>query len=214
MAQHSPHNALTIYDFCANNRVEVIMQPSGIYNCFINYKEGDRPWGEGPNVLDAIENGVIMYLRYYSKRGFNSISSNKSVNIDPKELQKFFSTGGRIFWYYLAHKYEKKNIIAHYENEAMQENPDFVSTMRFLVQKAKETIEDINTKLYDRIPAINNIWIQCIVYYESFIMEKYENNKFIMDLLEKSPAEDKEAFNRLQKVMTDIDTEIQTLDNE
>jgi hypothetical protein len=205
-----------IYEFCANNRVESTMAPNGVYNCYINYRDGDRPWGSGKNVLDAIENGVVTFLRHHANRGFQQpqhkmLPASGVPALPPDQLAHFLSYESFIFWYWFAVKYNKTAVIDQYEQQAQQKHPSLVNTIRFLVEKAEATIKDINTKLYEKIPAINNVWIQAIVYYESFIAEKYENNKIIMDMIEKNVPEDREAFHRIQKQIGKVDEEIQTL---
>ncbi len=190
---------------------------NGVYQCFINYNQGDRPWGNGDNCLDAIEHGVVMYLRHNSKRGFQQPAQQQPQQLsvkkfDPQEMGYFFSFEARIFWYYFAKKYNKERLIAHYEAEAMKANPDFVNSMRFLVEVATKTIDDINAKLYEKIPAIHNVWIQSIVYYESLLLERYENAQVIRDLISKTGEEDKQGFKGIQKTIAEIDKEIQTLD--
>lgn len=213
----------TIYDFCKANRVEVTMGQNGIYNCYINYQEGDRPWGNGTNILDAIDNGVVTYLRNQSShRSYHPQQPRKQQEaqiyqptnvqpLPPDKLAHYLSFEGRIFWYWFARKYKKDHIITEYEQHAQDTHPSLLNTIRFIVDKAANTIENINTLLYEKIPAIHNIWIQAIVYYESFAAEKYENNKTIMDLVEKTSAQDREAFHRIQEQIAKIDEEIQTI---
>lgn len=207
----------TIYDFCKANRVEATMSPTGVYNCYINYTDSDtRPWGTGTNVLDAIDNGVVNYIRHHSQRGFHQpqkAQQSASPNYQPKDLINFFNFEGRIFWYWFARKYGKQNLINYYENEAKKANPDFLNQMKYLIEHAVKSIDDINTRLFNEFPAIHNIWIQSIVYYESFEREIYENNKKIMELIEKQKPEDRKAFQEIQKTIAKIDEEIQKIED-
>lgn len=200
----------TIYSFVQANRVEVTCQPgTTIHNCYINYKgEGDRPWGSGGNILDAIERGVINYLNMHSQNVAYPQAHPYKKLPSKLEFREFALKDDFIFYYWFACKNNIAHLIQHYEEQAYRHGDIMLDSIKFIVVKAKETIENINAVMDNKYPAIYNLLIQPIVYYESLKTEKYENLIVVRDILAKSNDEYRKDFADRQERMLTIETEI------
>lgn len=195
---------MTVYSFVQQNRVEVVFNRSGKYDCYINFKEGDKPWASASNALDAIDAAVTNYIQ----------SSRGPKNIDKEEndkLRLFLSRDALFIWYFYARKYDKKKIVSFYENLASVTHGSYLHILRLIFDKVNEAVDNPGLKLDDNYPALNNIFIQALVYHESLAKEKYETNKIIFDMHDKLKQEDKEAFDKIQDTIKKIETEIQNI---
>lgn len=201
---------MTVFEFCKEHRVEVIMGRAGIYECWIDYQQGDRPWGTGTNCLDAIDNGVVNYLKIKAQQ---MQKTTGTIDIDVSECTKFFSTEGLIFWYYFACKYNLPKYTEYYEKKCMEKGPGYKEIMQHITYNANETIKDINLIVHG-YPAVHNIFVQAIVYYESLKQDIFENAAVIRDLIKKTSERDQEGFYRIQNTIAEIDIEIQKLRDE
>ena len=57
----------SILEFTKNNKVEVMLEQDLQYSCFVNYKEGDRPYGSGLTPLWAMIDGINKYKEHGRK---------------------------------------------------------------------------------------------------------------------------------------------------
>ena len=195
---------MTVYEFVQQNRVEVVFNKAGYYDCYINFKEGDKPWGRGPNALDALDNGVANYTHSLN-HGPKNLQNEKLEN---EKLRQFLSKEALFVWYFYAKKYDKRKVVAYYENLAVQTHPSYLNILRFIYDKVNEAVQNPQAKITDNYPALNNIFIQALVYHESLAQERYENNKIISDMRSTLSEEDKTAFDGIQKTIVEIEKEI------
>lgn len=195
---------MTVYEFVQQNRVEVVFNKAGYYDCYINFKEGDKPWGRGPNALDAMDNGVANYTHSLN-HGPKNLQNEKLEN---EKLRQFLSKEALFVWYFYAKKYDKRKVVAYYENLAVQTHPSYLNILRFIYDKVNEAVQNPQAKITDNYPALNNIFIQALVYHESLAQERYENNKIISDMRSTLSEEDKTAFDGIQKTIVEIEKEI------
>lgn len=198
---------MTVYEFCKQNRVEVVFNKAGYYDCYINFKEGDKPWGRGPNALDAMDNGVANYSHSQNHAPVN-LQNEKEEN---EKLRLFLSKEALFIWYFYAKKHGKNKVVAYYENLAMQTNPSYLNILRFIFDKVNEAVQNPEAKITDNYPALNNIFIQALVYHESLAQERYENNKIISEMRSMLSKEDKESFGRIQDTIVKIEEEVQKI---
>lgn len=203
---------MTIYDFVVQNRVEVTMNPDNSYSCYINYKPGDKPWGKGSNCLQAIDDAVVNYIN--SGTLPPPPLTAEQIQKENDAMRLFLSKDALFIWYFFARKYNMQNIINHYENIALNRNPHYLSSLRFLYTKVNEVIDDPTTKITPEYDAINNIFVQALVYYESLKMEKYNNNALIKGMISKLTKSDQIAFDKIQETIETVDNEIQKIPTE
>jgi hypothetical protein len=201
---------MTLHDFIMNNRVEVTMDEKGIYNCYINYKEGDKPYGKSKsNCLEAIDAGVMNYMQFHNlQRNAQPVQQSAA-----DELRKFLTTEALFIWYFYARKYNITKIVNHYENLAQDTHPEYLNAIRFMYDTVNKAIDNPQLEIMKDYAAINNVFIQALVYYESLKIEKYETNSVINKLVKNLSAEDQDAFYKVQKTVELIDSEIQTITN-
>lgn len=199
---------MTIFEFCENNRVEVVYNKQGQHECYINFKEGDKPWGIGVNALDAIDRGVNAYVHKN-----NIINQNLTPEEQQKAVTKFLSTEGLFAWYYFSKKYNKQTLINHYEHVASTINPLYLASLKFLYDKTVETLHNPKSVIKDDYESLNNVFIQSLVYYESLKNEKYENNNIISLKHKTLDVKDIEAFHKIQNTLAQIDIEVQKHEN-
>ena len=105
---------MTVYEFVQQNRVEVVFNKAGYYDCYINFKEGDKPWGRGPNALDALDNGVANYTHSLNHNSQNLQDSK----VENEKLRLFLSKDALFIWYFYGRKYNKTRIVNYYEQLA------------------------------------------------------------------------------------------------
>lgn len=208
---------MTIYEFCTQNRVEVIFNKQGKHECYINFEEGDRPLAVASNALDAIDAGVQNYLNR-GKVPYTAPAPTNSLALSEKEenerLRLFLSKEALFIWYFYAKKYGKGRIVTYYEQLAQNTHPSYMNILRFIYDKVHEAVNNPNAKITDSYPALNNIFIQALVYHESLGQERYENNKIISDMQRTLKAEDKEAFGKIQETIIKVEEEIQKITEE
>lgn len=204
---------MTIYEFVQKHRTEVVFGPNGYYECYVDYKPGDNPWGTGPNILEALDNGVMNYMIKVYKLNAVSTMTSESHQQKLEELKRFLSEESLFIWYFFARKHDKKRIIKHYEDEAIKTNPEFLNVMRFMHDKIYETIENPKTTIIDNYAALNNIFIQAIVFHESLEKELYSNNALIRKMRDELDEKARETFDGLQKQITEIESELQKLED-
>ena len=202
---------MTIYEFVQKHRTEVVFGPNGYYECYIGYKPGDEPWGTGPNILEALDNGVMNYLIKVYKFEATTTMSPEAHQQRNEKLRDFLSKESLFIWYFFARKYKKDRIIKHYEDEAIKTNAEYLNVMRFLHDKIYETIENPKTTIIDDYSALNNIFIQALVFHESLEKELFTNNALIQKMRADLDEKAKETFDGLQSQIVDIEREIQTL---
>lgn len=195
---------MTVYEFVQQNRVEVVFNKAGYYDCYINFKEGDKPWGRGSNALDALDNGVANYTHSLNY-GPKNLQNEKLEN---EKLRQFLSKEALFIWYFYAKKYDKHKVVAYYENLAVQTHSSYLNILRFIYDKVNEAVQNPQAKITDDYPALNNIFIQALVYHESLTQERYENNKIISDMRSTLSKEDKTVFDGIQKTIVEIEKEI------
>jgi len=200
---------MTVYDFVRQNRVEIIFNKQGTHECYINYQEGNKPWGVGPNALDALDNGVANYIVQHGG-AIDRPGQSQPVNEreENERLRVFLSKEALFIWYFYAKKYDKKKVVAYYENLAQQTHPTYLDTLRFIYAKVNEAVLNSKAKITETYPALNNIFIQALVYHESLAQERYENNKIIADMQNELNPKDKEAFYKIQETIVKVEEEI------
>jgi len=203
---------MTIYEFCKANRVEVVFNKQGKHECFINFQDGDRPYATANNALDAIDAGVANYLNKNSVPYKAPISATDIEKEESEKFRVFLSKEALFIWYFYAKKYEKQRIVDYYEYLADQTHPAYTNMLRYIYDKVNEAVENPTTKIHDNYPALNNIFIQALVYHESLEKERYENNKIIAEMQKSLKPEDKEVFMRIQKTIAQVQEEIQKVD--
>lgn len=203
---------MTIYDFVKKNRVEVTMDDKGVYNCFINYKPNDKPWGSGSNILDALDDGVVRYM--VNKLSIQPDNSKHEASADSKAIRKFLSHEALFIWYFFSRKYNIEKFVNYYEKLAEDTDLSYVNVLRFLYEVITQTIQDPSVEVVKDHPAIDNIFVQAMVYFESLMLEKYENNTLIKKLLDKIPEDNKEAFYKIQNTIELVHAEILKVLNE
>lgn len=201
---------MTIFEFCKQNRVEVIFNKQGKHECYINFQEGDKPYSVADNALDAIDSGVANYLQ---SRNMPYQQPGPAVNEkeENERLRVFLSKDALFIWYFYAKKYGKNRIVAYYEQLAQQTHPSYMNVLRFIYNKVHEAVKNPEAKITDTYPALNNIFIQALVYHESLAEERYENNKLINDMQESLKKEDKEAFFKIQETIVKVEEEVQKI---
>lgn len=180
-----------------------------MHNCYINFKEGDNPWASSDNALDAINDAVNNYVN--SGLYAPNIATKQKYDESNDALQLFLSKDALFVWYFFARKYGKKKIIQHYETFAQQTNPRYLNIIRFIFDKVNEAVQDPTTTITPDYPALRNLFIMALVYYESLSLELYKNNAIIKKMIETSMPEDREAFDRIQETIGKVDTEIQKI---
>lgn len=195
---------MTVYEFVQQNRVEVVFNKAGYYDCYINFKEDDKPWGRGPNALDALDNGVANYTHSLN-HGPQNLQDSKVEN---EKLRLFLSKDALFIWYFYAKKYNKTRIVNYYEQLATQTHPNYLNIIRFMYDKIQEAIKNPETKIDDTYLALNNVFIQALVYHESLAEERYENNKIISEMRSSLGEEEKIAFDKIQETIVEIEKEI------
>jgi hypothetical protein len=201
---------ISIFQFSEQNRIEVTMNNQGLYDCFINYEHGDNAWGTGTHCLEAIEKGVVNFLKRQSQQYQQTIGNTP---IDIKSITHFFSVEALFFWYYFACKYNLEKIKQQYELQCDQEHPGYKNILQFITQSCEDTISDINITIHGT-PAVYNPFVQAVVYYESQKRELYENNKAIMDIINKQVESEREGFFTIQKKIVEVDEAIQSFIHE
>lgn len=203
---------MTIYEFCKQNRVEVVFNKQGKHECYINFKEGDRPYAIASNALDAIDGAVANYL---GRHNVSTLSVSETIQKEDNErLRLFLSKEALFIWYFYAKKYGKNRIVDYYEDLAQKTHPSYMNVLRFIYDKVNEAVINPETKLMDSYPALNNVFIQALVYHESLAQERYENNKLISDMQTSLKPEDKEAFFKIQETIAKVEEEIQKITEE
>lgn len=195
---------MNLYEFVQQNRVEVVFNKDGQYDCFINFKEGDKPWGRGPNALDAMDNGMANYT-HALKHGPKNLQNEKA---EQEKLRLFLSKDALFIWYFYAKKHGKHKVVNYYENLAVQTHPNYLNVLRFIYDKVHEAVQNPDAKIDDNYPALNNVFVQALVYHESLAEERYENNKIIAEMRNTLSDEDKKAFDKIEKTIITIEEEI------
>lgn len=203
---------MTIYDFVKQHRVEVIVTASGVYNCYIDYEPGNNPSGQGSNILEALDIGVANYLNNMNPAAIQKVGPDQQQQASDA-LRKFLSKEALFVWYYFARKYNMDKIVGYYEDLANTTHPTYCNTLRFLYDTINKVMDDMKVEIVKDYPAISNIFVQALVYYESLKIEKYENNTFIKKMLENLKADDINAFYVIQDTIKKVDIEIQKPEN-
>lgn len=198
---------MTLHDFVRQNKVEVTMDEHGVYNCYINYRKGDAAWGKGSNILEAIDVGVINFLKAL-ETGKPSPEIRQKLSED---LRLFLTKDALFIWYFYAKKYNIEKIVTHYEQMAQDKHPAYLEALRFIYDTVNAVIDNPELEIMKDYAAINNVFIQALVYYHSLKIEKYENNTLIRKMVDNLKPDDRDAFYRIQSTIETIDKEIQSL---
>lgn len=60
-------NLEEIFEFCFNNKVDVLKQDDQMYHCFINYNNGDGSWSQEIDALSSLVIGIKRFKKHFKK---------------------------------------------------------------------------------------------------------------------------------------------------